>query len=303
MLLSNDTCNYFLARYERNDYTTGSNLFFIVTIGLCLLPTTFLNVLTLITIRRRPNFHSPSSIFICNLAIADIAVGVGATPLMLCWKFTKHFDITSWEICTLGFTASFVGTTAAGSSFLTLTAATVDRFLALRYHLHYPTRVTTRRVIIVCVINWVLALGTALCLGYSILLYEFVVVVLMVPCMSLMPICYYKIHSIVRYHQSQIQAQIPCDVNQTSVPNISLIKKSVSVLVYLVIVFFVLYTPYTVVIIYQKFQGYTVFYYRGITISLAILYINSTLNPIIYCWRLKELRRAMKQTFIDLFSK
>lgn len=295
-------CIHPIAWHYHRDDLFASDIFFLISTGSSLLPIIFLNILTLVTVWRKPSFHSPSNIFICNLAISDLAVGVIAIPLSMAWKITNITSENTSVICAVGYSAALTGATAAGSSFLTLILATFDRYLALRYHLHYPTKVTTRRVLVVCVVGWLFSFVEGLSLFYGITVFDSLALSCMVPSMILLVVCYYKIYSIVHHHHNQIQAQVNHTEQQTALPNISRFKKTISVFVYLIIVFFLFYTPFGIVALYEKLKGYTVFYLHAYTISLAIIYVNSALNPIIYCWRLKEFRNAMKETLYMLFS-
>jgi len=295
MVDPSDFCTVILSWYYYRDHLTGTGIIFISLMGLGLLPTTFLNILTLVTVWRKPSFHNPSGYFICNFALSDLAAGVFGIPVMITWMI---LDLTSDDleiICTCGKLRAVGGAAVAGTSFLTLTAAVVDRYFALRYHLRYSSIVTTSRVIAVCIGCWLLALAASLTQFSSVYMFEVTALAFMAPSMVLIIVCYYKFYLIVRHHHNQIQAQVTEE--NVTMPNMSCYKKTVSVLVYLVIVFFFFYTPFVFILIYQKVKGYTLFYLHGWLISVALVYISSSLNPLIYCWRLKEFRIAMKETF------
>jgi len=293
-------CAHFKAWYGQERDLISSNLFFLTSTGLSVLPTIFLNGLTLFTIWRKPSLHSPSNIFICNLAMSDLAVGAVAIPLTMAWKITEMSHENLSVVCAVGYCATVMGNAAAGTSFVTLIAATVDRYLALRYHLHYPTIVTTSRVTACCIACWVLAIAVGFSSFGGNIVYEIVNPVLNIPFIAVMVVCYYKIYLIAQRHHNQIQSQVT-NKEQVTPPNISRFKKTVSVLVYLSIVFFAVYSPYIAISVYQKFEGYTLFYFNAWNISASFIFISSTLNPIIYCWRFKEFRTAMKESFYLLF--
>ena len=40
----------------------------------------------------------------------------------------------------------------------------------------------------------------------------------------------------------------------------------------------------------------------AVTCAMTLLYSNSSLNPILYCWKIKDVRRAMKTTVRSLFG-
>jgi len=294
-------CAHFVVWYNNKEFLTSSNLFFLISTGISILPMIFLNVLTLATIWRKQSFHSPAHIFICNLALSDLAVAVLAIPLTMAWRIAEMSNEKPSVVCALAYGVSFAGS-STGTSFITLTAATIDRYLALRYHLHYPLKVTTRRVIAVCILSWVLPLLTGACFLYNIILFDTMLLTCMVPSMISIVVCYYKIYSIVYHHHNQIQAQVTSPGQQAALPNMSRFKKSVSVIVYMLVAFFVLYAPFLAVAVYHKFKGYDLFYLHAWIISAALSYLNSVVNPVLYCWRLKEFRIAMIDTFYSFFK-
>lgn len=297
-------CSHFTIWHEHERLLIASNLFFIISTGISILPTIFMNVLTLVTIWRKQSYHSPSNIFICNLALSDLAVGVLAIPLTMAWKITEMTSNNNSIVCAVGYCATVIGTTTAGTSFLTLVAGTVDRYLALRYHLYNPNKVTASRVALVCIASWCLAFAVGLSFFSGNKVYELVNPILDVPSIALIVFCYYKIYMIARRHHNQIQAQVTTLSQQPTLPNMSRFKKTVSVLAYLSVVFFALYTPYVVLSVYQKVEGYTLFYFKAWNTSVAFIYISSAFNPIIYCWRFEQFRHAMKETFrISFYSK
>ncbi|XP_020917750.1 adenosine receptor A3-like [Exaiptasia diaphana] len=85
---------------------------------------TVLNLLIIATFIKTPSLRTPSNILILSLAIADFGVGAFAEP--------------SYSLVLL-----------VNTSAVTITAITVDRFLALHLHLRYQELVTTKRISVV----------------------------------------------------------------------------------------------------------------------------------------------------------
>lgn len=295
-------CTHYLLWHIHKEQLRGSSLFSVLVMGLLIVPTAFLNSLILLTIWRRPTFHSPSNICISNLALSDLAVATIAIPLMITWKI---YDMNSDDpniVCSLAYSATFLGSLVSGTSFFTLTLAILDRFLALRLHLHYRSVVTNGRVIRTCVSFWIGSFIVSMSLFIDIFIYDVLVLSVMIPCMSLFIFSHYKIFRIVQHHKNQIHVQMNSPQHRTF-SNLSRYKSTVSTLIYLILVFFILYASFIVFSFYHQLKGHTLFYMHGWTISIALMYINSFCNPLIYCWKLKELRRAMKKTFYNLIGK
>ena len=96
------------------------------------------NALVLAAIIRTPSIRSTSMIMLCSLAVSDLLVGLIAQPIFIALKVTK--DRSVYHVW------SMIGPALCGASLLTITAITVDRFLALHYHMRYTTLVTKSRV-------------------------------------------------------------------------------------------------------------------------------------------------------------
>ena len=103
--------------------------------------------LVLVTILRTPSLRSPSVIFLCSLAVSDLLVGLVAQPVYIAAEIARTVRAVSQAADTMGFAG-------CGISLTTMTAITVDRFLALHYHLQYPNLMTTSRAIYTIVTIW-----------------------------------------------------------------------------------------------------------------------------------------------------
>ena len=96
------------------------------------------NALVLVAIIRTPSFRSTSMIMLCSLAVSDLLVGFVAQPIYIANQLTEVglIDNVWWKI------SPFL----CGVTLLTITVITVDRFLALHYHMRYASLVTKSRV-------------------------------------------------------------------------------------------------------------------------------------------------------------
>ena len=105
----------------------------------------------------------------------------------------------------------------------------------------------------------------------------------------------FKIFEIVRRHQIQISQQ-QRSVQRNTVNVMKLRKSSVTVLyVYGLILIF--YHPLLVTVFMYNFTGYTTRMKLTFDCVSTVVYIGSFLNPFVYCWRMKEIRRAVKNLF------
>ena len=108
------------------------------------------NALVLAAIIRTPSIRStPHMIMLCSLTVSDFLVGLVAQPIFIAEQLTKNRYLRH--------ALAVMGYSLCGVSFLTITTITVDRFLALHYHMRYATLVTDFRVNYTLLIIWLIS--------------------------------------------------------------------------------------------------------------------------------------------------
>ena len=58
--------------------------------------------------------------------------------------------------------------------------------------------------------------------------------------------------------------------------------------------FVIFYLPFCTAMFVETFTGYTLTVKIVYDYVVTVVYINSFLNPVVYCWRIGEVRRAVK---------
>ena len=132
------------------------------------------NAFVLVAIIRTPSIRSPHMNMLCSLAVSDLLVGLIAQPFYIAEQITKdRLANHVWRS---------IGPSLCVVSLLTITVITVDRFLALHYHMRYATLVTESRVKYTLTIIWLISfLGTGIAF-WSERLHSFIVGVLILIC-------------------------------------------------------------------------------------------------------------------------
>jgi len=106
--------------------------------------------------------------------------------------------------------------------------------------------------------------------------------------------CYTRIHLKLRYYKTQVQdhAVLQGQANGRKIPlNIARYRKSVSSILFVQLALVACYAPWGIVV---------VLYLNEIENDVAwlatetLIYLNSSLNPILYCWKIREVRQAVK---------
>ena len=254
------------------------------------------NALVLVAILRTPSTRSPSVIFLCNLAVTDFLVGSVVQPTYIAEQIARTVPTLSEAVGAMGFAM-------CGVSLWTITAITVDRFLALHYHLQYPNLMTTSRAIYTIITIWCIITLFSFSVLWSPRIYYFLVAFCITICLLVCLVCFIKIYRIVRRHQVQIHVQQQAVENSTDT-NKQQIRQSTKSAKNIFIYFLVMilcYTPLFFVYIISAINNLNSIVLQ--TFPATLVFVNSSINPFLYCWRIPELRTAVFKTARLLFCR
>lgn len=251
------------------------------------------NLLVLAAIKRSPSLYSPSIIFICSLAVSDLLVGFIVQPLFVARELTQlHLLMLPLE------TTAY---TACGFSLCIMTAISLDRYVALHYHMRYPTVMTSTRaiylVICVCLIMFLVAISYFL----NRTVYLYIMATGNCTCLSMSVAFYIRIYQIVRRHQIQIHClQQAVEHGSAHIATTRLKKSAMSTFLFFIVIVVCYFPKVISLAIYNlSFENWN----SEWKFANTAIFLNSSINPIIYCWRLRELRIAVFKTIRQLFCR
>ena len=252
----------------------------------------FGNVLVLIALHKKSSLQPPSKLLLRSLATTDFCVGLISEPLTVIYWMSVANE--HQNICPVAFIAQFITSyILCGVSVATLTAVSVDRLLALLLGLRYRQVVTLKRTYAIVITLWVLpALLSAMWFwNPSITLWYGIIGIPL--CLTISIFSYTKIFLTLRQHNTHIHnhAQQP---NQTNQLNIERYKKAVSTAIWLQLTLVACYLPYGVASAFvTNGEGSSSVSYAWVYATTLVL-SNSSINPILHCWKLEEVRQAVK---------
>ena len=254
------------------------------------------NTFIIASIRRVSSLHLPSKVLLVCLALTDLCVGVITQPLYVAHiLFPECHSIGLYLL--IGYnTAGFL---FSGVSMLTITAISVDRLLAVTLGLRYRQVVTVWRTRILLVSFWTISMAFGMMFFHYLDVTSYLTVVIILLCILISTFCYVKICYALRHHQVTVQPPAHQGekrrqrVNQL---NVMRFRKTVVSALWVQATFLMCFLPLTIIMILviSSFRTATVFFIRDLAISL--LFFNSSLNPFIYCWKIKHMRQAVGGT-------
>ena len=283
------------------------------------------NLLVLVAILRTPSLRSPSITFLCSLAVSDFLVGIVVQPLYVATELIENSSLKK-AMDTMAFTL-------CGVSLLTMTTISVDRFLALHYHMRYPNLMTEHRAMRTSAMLWFVSLLLGCLTVWNMKVYYFSVLIIIAICVLVSTICYIQIYGIVKQHQLQIHFQQQAvktattghyqirnnqignnQIKNNQIGNIPTgniqigktlkvqrsAKSAKNTFIYYVVMI-LCYTPVfiSMSILAVSSNLWTSAWRLAETAAL----MNSSINPFLYCWRLRELRKALLNTARQVLCK
>ena len=281
-----------------------NELIFLSALNIFLSITAFLgNTLILVALKKETSLHPSSKVLFRSLATTDLCVGISAEPLAVVYLMSVVNE--RWDVC---YYAQLMNFATAGilctASFFTLTAISVDRLLALLLGLRYRHIVTSRRAYIAVTAMWVFSIFSTSSNFWNLRVLSWFFYIGLSVCLAITIFSYTKIFYTLHRRQHDIKNDAFQGQPTRPTPlNIVRYRKAVSSALWLQVALVVCYLPYSIVVALILQKGFSSSLYLSWQVTGIPVYLNSSLNPILYCWKIREVRQAAIDTLKRLFCK
>lgn len=193
--------------------------------------------------------------------------------------------------------------------FATLFIVTIlcaDRFAAIHFSFRYQTLVTHKRVVAVVVSVWVVSAFfplVRLLIPRNIMYVVFCISES--ACVIAATFFSVRIYLSVRRHLNEREVLQLQQASQTGhIINTERLRKFAIMAVHVCLILMVCYLPMTVVLVYVVTSGSNnVKTHLLLNFSLSLVFVNSSLNPLIYCWKVKHIRHTIIGLLRNAVSK
>ena len=275
-----------------------TQLILISAFNIFLSVTAFLgNTFILVALFKQSSLHPPSKLLYRCLATTDLCVGLITGPSHVAYLLSLVDQ--NLDFCRYALSMSFIaGFSLSSVSLLTTTAISVDRLLALLLELRYRQVVTMKRTCVIVIMFWVVSIvtGASYFFNHRIAIwYSYIVIPL---CLATATFSYAKIfHTLYRSHY-QVHIHTLQQLGQPL--NMARYRKAVYSALWVQLALVACYLPYNIArsVLPKGELSPLQFLVWGYTATLV--YVNSSLNPILYCWKINEIRQAVKETITQV---
>ena len=267
----------------------------------CLCYTTImLNIVTIYALRKTSTLSNTLRTLLLNLAVADLGIGFLGQPLEVVY-LTELLRWNRSSPATDRASAVVLGIFYL-SSLCSIMAISADRFIAIQMPLRYEDLVTHKRVVTVVIAIWLFSALTSPCSVFLLPFNTTFAIFVIVESVFFLAttLLYYKIYMIIRRHKEQIESQMQQLAENDDLANSARITKSANSTFCLYLLFWVCYLPHLFVSTARRVHG-------NQSVTIRVLYVfsetlvlfNSSLNPLVYCWKMRQIRH----TILDILRK
>ena len=269
-----------------------------------------LNVLVILALRNIPSLPRKTlKTLLLSMSVSDLGVGLVAQPLNIYvlvsnikFFFKSYIDLDHYDAI---FNAHrVVGNVLTYASFFSIVALSADRFLVIRLQLRYQDAVTHKRAIAGVISFWLLSAVLPLIRFLEWFpenkIFIFFVTIQFI-CLIISGLFYFKIFLALRQHAAQVQnVPVECGERNEAV-NAARERKAAFGVFYVYLTFVACYLPQISFNIAAKIIDIERpnLEYKVNLHATNLLVLNSSLSPLIYCWKMRRIRQAM----IDILRK
>ena len=261
-----------------------------------------LNIVTIHAIRKTLSLSKPLKALLLSLAVSDLGVGLTAQPLFVAVRIMELKETDNSQ--TYDATNISGNLFSLSSCFLVVILIT-DRFLAIGLCLRYRELVTHKRVVSVVMSIWVfITILSLIRLWIPVNIIYVVFGILLFVCAFIVTLMSFKTYSAARGQINQIQ-EMELTVQQVAqngqMANVERPRKFAMAAIYVCLVFVVCYLPNMSILrtiaITSKPVNIVIQLYM-----LTLLFLNSSLNPLIYCWKMRHIRHTALNILRNVYS-
>ena len=251
-----------------------------------------LNAVTIHAIRKTWWLPKPLKTLLLSLAVSDLGVGLTVQPfcisILVKWLHRVNPGYVAYKLFFM------VMSLFALASFFGVFLISLDRFLAIHLHLRYRELVTHNRVVAVVISVWIISAILSFITVWYPSESSLTVFAVGVLCIFLTTLIFGRIFVVFRRHQEQIQVlQVRQGAQNSDMASFASLLKSAVGIFYIYVVLMLCYIPRAFSLVATATSEPNTALKAFLICSWTLVFLNSSLNPIIYCWKMRHIRCAI----------
>ena len=293
---------------SKNLDSAGNELTFstAVVIALLSVPAVAGNALILATIWRRTFLRTSFHSLLSGLAVTDLLTGLISQPLYASSHLINGQNaavkLDNPEVVSvLGIIAGFSTYLFINITLATMTVMSIERWL----HMSRRSSTTSHRryyaamvILLSPIPSLVVYILTLRELAFRYTLCKITIAKFSF-CYLIISFAYFKVYQIIRRHQLQTQATVISQNFDQPVIDLAKYKKSVATMLYIFLLLSMCLSPFFVSSVLSLLITGEV-KESSIDLSMVLVFLSSSLNPGLYLWRMRDIRRGLKQLLASL---
>lgn len=251
-----------------------------------------LNAVTIHAVRKTWWLPKPLRTLLLSLAVSDLGVGLTVQPfcisLLVKWLQRVNPGCVAYKLFFM------VMSLFALASFFGVFLVSLDRFLAIHLHLRYRELVTHNRVVAVVISVWIFSAILSFITVWYPSESSLTVFAVGILCIFFTTLIFGRIFVVFRRHQEQIQVlQVRQGAQNSDIASFASLLKSAVGIFYVYVVLMLCYMPRAFSLVATATSEPNTALKAFLICSWTLVFLNSSLNPIIYCWKMRHIRRAI----------
>ncbi|KAJ7360332.1 hypothetical protein OS493_016964 [Desmophyllum pertusum] len=265
------------------------------------------NILVFVSVLRKAQLRTVANTSILCLAFTDLMVGLFVQPSYVIYQVGKLTASPDNFPCDKLLIYSFSGVICICMSFLTLILISLERYMAVFYPYHYVAKVNSKRVIGVTVTVWGISIGILLTVRFIFGMNSNeetgVISLVIITNFLVTSFVYFKIFRLVKQCNAQVNVEMSHHTStsenaneppsqMSSNPREAKASKTVA---FVAGTLFLCFTPTlcTTIVDQASLARKDLLYHVIYPIAETAVLLNSCLNPGIYVWRNRGIRRSL----------
>ena len=261
------------------------------------------NALVFAAIWRNLSLRTTSYILLAGLAFTDFGTGLISQPFWIVkeviklenpqFNSTHQIKLPMFYLITEDISNRCIAYFCQ-STVLLMTLMSIERWLLMSRR----SLLTVRRV------SFIVAVLLLLMLPSVIFLHGLEISSLVMFCVIVTSVAYFKVFRIIRRHQLQIQASMLVENAAQPAINFVKYKKSVYTILYILCVFYIGYVPFIIAVTLSIFVVENLYLEHLLfDVSILLMFLASSINPLIVLWRMKDIRDEVTKLLKQIFCK